>query len=274
MGDAGRLTAARRDAGAGAIREFALGVSLFGRGAGLVLRAPRLLGLGLLPALIAGVLYAVGIVLLIAYLPNISGAMADAMAGSGGAWRDLLQVLGGLALLGAAVLLGVLSFTAVTLLIGDPFYERISERVDNRYGGVRGVVEVPWWRSLARSLVDSLRLIGLSIACGIPLFALGFVPVIGQSVAPVIGALVGGWLLALELTGAPFQRRGGRLRDRRRVLRANRPLALGFGVAAFLCFLIPLGAILFMPAAVAGATLLARRALGQPIDIVTVRARL
>ena len=270
----GRSRAAGRDAGAGTIRQFALGASLFGRGVGLVLRAPRLLALGLLPALIAGVLYGVAIVLLLTYLPGISGGMATAVAGSSGPWHDLLQVLGGLALLGAAVLLGVLSFTAVTLLIGDPFYERISERVERRYGGVRDTVEVPFWRSLGRSLVDSLRLIALSIACGIPLFVLGFVPVIGQSVAPVVGALVGGWLLALELTGAPFQRRGGRLRDRRRVLRANRPLALGFGVVVFLCFLIPLGAILFMPAAVAGATLLARRALGQPIDIVTVRAPL
>ena len=39
-------------------------------------------------------------------------------------------------------------------------------------------------------------------------------------------------------------------------------MALGFGVAVFLCFLIPLGAILVMPAAVAGATLLSREALG------------
>jgi CysZ protein len=57
-------------------------------------------------------------------------------------------------------------------------------------------------------------------------------------------------------------------------LREHRPFALGFGVAVFLSFLIPLGAILLMPAAVAGAALLTRRALGQPIDIVTVPARL
>jgi CysZ protein len=90
-------------------------------------------------------------------------------------------------------------------------------------------------------------------------------------VVPVLGAAVGGWLLAIELTGAPFQRRGRRLQDRRQVLRAHRPLTLGFGVAVFLSFLIPLGAILLMPAAVAGATLLSRRALGQPIDIETIQ---
>jgi CysZ protein len=107
--------------------------------------------------------------------------------------------------------------------------------------------------------------VGLSLLIGIPLFFGGFIPVVGQFVVPVIGAAVGGWFLALELVGAPFYRRGLRLPDRRRLLRANRPTALGFGVAVFLCFLIPLGAVLVMPAAVAGATLLTRRALGLSI---------
>jgi CysZ protein len=258
------------DKNGGAVRQFVYGMGLLGRGLGLVLRSPRLLGLGLLPALIAGALYAAALSLLIVFLPDVSRAVtwfADDWASGA---RDLVQVLAGLALVGAAVLLGVLTFTAVTLLIGDPFYEKISELVEHRYGGVPDEVKVPFWRSLGRSLVDSIRLITLSIVCAIPLFVLGFVPVVGQIIPPVLGGLVGGWLLTLELTGAPFQRRGQRLRDRRRVFRAHRPLALGFGVAVFLCFLIPLGAILIMPAAVAGATLLSRRALGHPIDIITV----
>ena len=41
-------------------------------------------------------------------------------------------------------------------------------------------------------------------------------------------------------------------------------MAVGFGAAVFVCFLIPLGAILVMPAAVAGATLLTRRILALP----------
>jgi CysZ protein len=254
----------------GAVRDFFTGAGLLGRGLHLVLRLPRLLGLGLLPALIAGVVYAGALIVLIVFLPEASRGVTWFADDWSTGLRDLLQVLGGLALLGAAVTLGVLTFTAVTLAIGDPFYERISELVENRYGGVPNQVEVPFWAGLGRSVVDSLRLIGMSILVGIPLFALGFVPFVGQTVAPVLGALFGGWLLALELTGAPFQRRGQRLRDRRRVLRANRPLALGFGVAVFLCFLIPLGAILLMPAAVAGATLLSRRALHQPTTIETI----
>jgi CysZ protein len=66
------------------------------------------------------------------------------------------------------------------------------------------------------------------------------------------------------LTGIPFNRRGLRLRDRRRLLRANPALVLGFGVPVFVIFLIPFAAVLVIPAAVAGSTLLTRRVLGLP----------
>jgi CysZ protein len=254
----------------GAVRQFFAGAGLFGRGIEQVLRRPRLFALGLVPALIAGVLYVVALVVLLRFLPDLGREATGFAAGWGTALRDLLEVLADIAILGVAVLLGILTFTAVTLAIGDPFYERISELVEDRFGGVPDAVDVGFWPALARSLVDSARLITLSIVAGIPLFLIGLIPAVGQVVSPVLGALVGGWLIAVELTGVAFQRRGRRLRHRRAALRANRPLTLGFGVAVFLSFLIPLGAILLMPAAIVGATLLSRRVLGQPIDIVTV----
>ena len=45
------------------------------------------------------------------------------------------------------------------------------------------------------------------------------------------------------------------------LLRGHRAQLLGFGVATQLCFMIPLGAVFTMPAAVAGSTMLARSAL-------------
>jgi CysZ protein len=252
-----------------AFREFVTGAGLLGRGLGLVLRSPRLLVLGLLPALLSGILYIVALVLLIRFLPDISAQVtwfADDWAG----WlRDTVRVLGGIAVLGLGLLVAVLTFTAVTLLIGDPFYEKLSELVENRFGGVPDAVDVGFWRGLRRSLVDSLKLVGISIVVAVPLFLLGLIPVVGQTAIPVLAGAVGGWLLALELTGVPFQRRGQRLRHRRVVLARNKPLTLGFGAAVFATFLIPLGAVVLMPAAIAGATLLARRSLNQPIAITT-----
>ena len=252
-----------------ALREFFTGAGLLGRGLGVVLSNPRLLGLGLLPALISGLLYAAALGTLIVFVDDLAAAVTWFADDWSTLWRDLIRLVAGAALLGLGGLLGVLTFTAVTLLIGDPFYEKISAVVENRYGGVPDEVEVPLLRSLGRSLRDSLRLIGLSIMLAIPLFIAGFLPVVGQTVVPVLGGAIGGWLLAVELTGVPFQRRGKRLRDRRQALRARRPLTLGFGVAVFGCFLIPLGAVLLMPAAVAGGALLSRKVLGLPADVVS-----
>ncbi len=242
--------------------EFLLGMRLLGRGLALYGRNPRLILLGLIPAVISGLLYVGLFVLLLVYISDLAGAVTWFADGWAAGWRQAARIVAGLGILGLAGLLGALSYTAVTLLIGDPFYERISARIEDRYGGVPDEVTVPWWRSLARSLGDSARMLLVSVAIGLPLFLGGFIPFVGQLLIPLIGGTVGGWFLALELVGLPFARRGLRLPARRALLRAHRPLALGFGVSVFLCFLVPLGAVLVMPAAVAGGTLLARRILG------------
>ncbi|GAB3968386.1 EI24 domain-containing protein [Plantactinospora veratri] len=245
---------------------FGSGVGLLFRGLGVYGRSPGLVLLGIVPAVISGALYLAGLGTLIYFSDDLAALITPFADDWSDGPRQILRVVAGFALLGLGGLLGVLTFTALTLVIGDPFYEKISERVEERYGGVPDEVELPFWRSLRRSIADAARLLVRSVLFGVPLFAAGFVPLVGQFVVPVIAAMVGGWFLAMGMVGVPFQRRGLRLPDRQRALRANRPLTLGFGVAVFLCFLIPLGAVLLTPAAVAGATLLARRSLGESID--------
>ncbi len=246
-------------------RRFADGAGFLLRGIGLYVRNPGLMLLGVVPALISGVLFLAAYAILVAFVGDLATAVTPFADDWSTAARRVVRVIAGLAVLGLGGLLAVLTFTAVTLVIGDPFYEKISERVEQRYGGAPDAVEVPFWASLRRSAADSIRLVALAALFGIPLFAAGFIPLLGQTVVPVIGAAVGGWLLAVELVGAPFYRRGKGLRERRAALKVDRPTALGFGMAVFVCFLIPLGAVLLMPAAIAGATLLARRTLGQPV---------
>jgi CysZ protein len=248
------------------VGQFLTGIGLLLRGLRLYVRSPRLVLLGIVPALISALLFVAAFGMLIWFVDDLAALVTPFADDWSSQLRQVFRILVGLALLGLGALLAVVTFTAVTLVIGDPFYEKISEQVEHRYGGTPDQVDVPLWRSLRRSIVDSARLVAVSVLVGIPLFFAGLIPLVGQTVVPVIGALVGGWLLAVELVGAPFYRRGLRLADRRRTLRANRPMALGFGVAVFVCFLIPLGAVLIMPAAVAGAALLARRCFGQPID--------
>jgi CysZ protein len=86
----------------------------------------------------------------------------------------------------------------------------------------------------------------------------------------VLGFVFTARILALELTTRPLEARGMTRVERRAALRTRSPRVLGFGVGVQLCFLVPGGAILVMPAAVAGATHLARHVLAggdaQPVD--------
>jgi CysZ protein len=249
------------------MKDFFEGVKLLGQGLKRVGTNPKRLFLGLIPAFLSLILFAILFIVLIIFLGDlVKVATWYARDWESSALRGTVEALTGAAILGVAGLLAVLSYTAVTLAIGDPFYEAIAESIEDELGGVPDEVQTPFWAAMLRSLRDSARLILTTLLIAIPLFLIGLIPVIGQVVGAVLGGLVGGWFLAVEVTGVAFYRRGLGLKDRRRMLRTRRKTAIGFGVALFLCFLIPLGGVLMMPAAVAGGTLLARKTFGLPID--------
>lgn len=243
------------------MREFLQGVGDLGRGFRLWGTSPRLMLLGALPALIVSLIW-VG--LLVALVTSIDGIAAWA-TGFADAWsaplRAAVRVGAGLALLVLAVGVGALAFTAVVLTVGDPFYERISRRVEERLGEAPEERDEPVLRGLLRAAGDGAVLLLVSVVVGLLSFLLGLVPLVGPALGVAFGAVVGGWFLAVELTGTPFEARGLRLRERRRTLGASRARALGFGVATWLLFLVPFGAVVAMPAAVGGATVLTRAAL-------------
>ena len=96
------------------------------------------------------------------------------------------------------------------------------------------------------------------------LFGVGFIPVVGQTIVPVVSAIFGGWLLSIELIGSAFERRGLlRLADRRSALRRRRARVLGFAIPIFLLLAIPFVGAAVFPIATAGGTLLARELLGE-----------
>lgn len=243
---------------------FFAGIGFLLRGLQVYRRNPALMVLGLIPALIAFVGLVAAFVALALFVDDLVAFITPYMADWNEHLRRASRVVIEIAVIVVWLVLSVLGYVTVTLLIGQPFYEAISKRVEDQLGGVPGEINVSFWRTLPRSIADSVRVLVVTALFSILIFATGLIPVAGEVAAPVLGAMLGGWVLALELSSVPFERRGLRLRERRRVLRARRSMALGFGVATFVCFLIPLGAVLVMPAAVAGATLLSRRALGQP----------
>ncbi|MFE1247339.1 EI24 domain-containing protein [Streptomyces sp. NPDC058735] len=249
------------------MRDLGTGFRYLLKGQRWVARHGKSYGLGLLPGLITLVLYAAALVAL-ALWGEDAVAWATPFADDWSSpWLGLFRGMLTAVLFALSLLLAVVTFTAVTLLVGQPFYENLSERVDRDVSPDGHAPEsgLPLWRELWISARDSLRIVVRAAVWGVLLFACGFIPVVGQTAVPVLGFFVTGFFLTEELTAVAFQRRGVELRARLAMLRSRRTLVWGFGTPLAVAFLVPFVAVFLMPGAVAGATLMARELLGEEI---------
>lgn len=239
------------------VGEFFAGVATLFRGFAFWNRRPGAMALGLIPAAIVFAVLATLVVVLAVNLDPVTRFVTPFADAWDPVWRTLVRVAVGLALIVGVIVLFAVTFTGLTLLVGDPFYERIWRAVETELGGVPDGAEPGFWRAVA----DAVLLAARGLLIGLLLLVLGLVPLVGGVLAAVVGTILSGRILAAELTTRPLEHRGFDRLQRRAVLRRRRARTLGFGVAVQLVFLIPLGAVIAMPAAVAGATLLARETL-------------
>ncbi len=236
----------------------------FARGAGHLLRGvklwrerPRLMLLGMIPAAIVAVLVAAMLVVLVLYVDDLIDWATPFADGWDSALRGIFRGALYLLVLAGSGMLAVITFTGLTLAVGDPFYEKIWKEVELSLGGDVPESGVGW----VRGAIDGLVLVFFGILTAIVVFLIGLLPVIGAVVGAVAGLVVAGRLLAGELVSRPLEARGMDRAARAALMKRHRGAMIGFGVCVQACFLVPFGGILVMPAAVAGATYLAREAL-------------
>ncbi|MDT9699597.1 EI24 domain-containing protein [Streptomyces sp. P17] len=247
------------------MRDLGVGFRYLLKGQRWVARHGKQYGFGLVPGLIALVLYAAALVALALWGEDFVAWATPFADDWSSPWLGLFRGFLTAVLFALALLLSVLTFTAVTLLIGQPFYENLSEKVDRDVSpdGTAPESGLPLIRELWISARDSLRIVVRAGVWAVLLFGLGFIPVVGQTAVPVIGFLVTGFFLTEELTAVAMQRRRVELRDRLALLRSRKTLVWGFGTPLAVAFLVPFVAVFLMPGAVAGATLMARELLGE-----------
>lgn len=208
---------------------------------------------GMVPAVIVACAMTVVVVGMAFAAPSMARWLAD-LTGATGWLLTVIAVAFALAIVGATLVAAVVTFTAVTLMVGQPFYERLSRDIDTLPPTV-GAGEEPLLTATLRGIGEALRLLLLTVPVGLAGLIVSMIPVVGSAAAFVASALVGGWMLALELTTYPWARRGAvTLRARRAALRPMRPRAWGYGTGAFLVMLIPFAGIVMFPTVVAGAT--------------------
>lgn len=211
------------------------------RGVAFLFFNPSLWPLVVLPAIIAGILLAGGLVFGLWAAPIVEERLVK-----GGPLP--LELLVGFLIWMATLSAGAALGFGLALLLVSPILERLSRRVERI---VRGTADDKG-SGLAWEVKESLRgsFYFLAAAPGILLLAL--IPIIG----PALAVLWAGFALAFQFSDPPLTRRGLGFGRKRAWHRRYRPEAVGFGVAGLVALLIPFADLLVAPALAAGATLL------------------
>ncbi|WP_244930791.1 EI24 domain-containing protein [Nocardioides sp. W7] len=219
-------------------------------------RRPGLMLLGMVPAVLVLVLIGAALVLLVANVGDLAGWLTP-FADDWDTWRSVVRLGLALLLVGGSAVLAAVTFTGLTLAVGDPFYERIWRETERMLGGEVPEGGVGFWRALRDAGV--LMLAGLGMA--FVLAVIGFLPLVGAIAGAVLGFLVSARLLAGELVSRPLESRGLDREARKAILAGHGSSVLGLGMATQAFFLVPFGAVAVMPAAVVGSTMLVREIL-------------
>jgi CysZ protein len=247
------------------LREVLGGVGALARGFGLLLRKPRLFLLGALPALITSLLFLALLVVLVMNLTDLAAWATPFADDWDGVWQNLIRGAVAVGALAGTVMLMVVSFTTITLALGAPIYDMITDLVEHELGNPPADSDESVWSSLGRAIRQSMVIILASLLVTVLVFFIGFIPVAGAIIGAVLAAVLGGWLLGIELVAGSFDRRGFlTIKERRKWMGTRRLRVLGFTVPTYLLLAIPFVAVVVFPAATAGGTILARQLLGVP----------
>lgn len=154
---------------------------------------------------------------------------------------------------------GILAVVMLTNVVAAPFNDFLSEEVERIVTGKQGP---PF--SLKVILRDTVRTVGLEILklviyamIMIPLFLLAqLLPAVGHVIYSVFAFLFTALYFAVDYLDWPASRRNRSVTYRFGLLTDHFMPMFGFGTGVWLFLFIPLVNLLFMPAAVAGGTLL------------------
>jgi len=149
--------------------------------------------------------------------------------------------------------------TRLASAVSAPFNDIISQKTEEIATGMRDesrFSSVRLLRDSGRSLAHSFRLLGLYIGLLMAGLLLLFVPVVGGVLYTAFGVFVSAYMFAYEYLGYPMDRRRFSWTQKRTFLRSKRGSILGFGLGSVVLASAPIINFFFIPAAVAGGTLL------------------
>lgn len=231
--------------------DLGLGFHYFIYGWRLMLQR-KLLPFVLIPIAINSVLM---IALLWFFIGNIVD-WADWIVSFMPSWLDWLTIiLVPLAVL-SLIMLFYFTFTTITNFIAAPFNALLAEKVELQLTGeqLNNMTMTEMLKDVPRMLKREWQKMMYSIPRFIALFLLSFVPVIGQTIVPVLTFVFGAWLLAIQYCDYPFDNHKISFKRMRNALGQRKILNFTFGTFVSIFTALPFVNLVVMPVAVCGAT--------------------
>ncbi|MDH2927547.1 sulfate transporter CysZ [Lonepinella koalarum] len=172
------------------------------------------------------------------------------------AWLDWLSSVMFIISLVMIVIVFYFSFTMLSGFIAAPFNGLLAEKVEKMLTGesLTDMTIMDFIKDIPRMLAREWQKLVYSLPIYIILFLLGFIPMLGQSVIPVLAYAFTAWMMAIQYCDYPFDNHKISFHTMRVKLKDNRWQSITFGGLISLCMLVPVVNLVVIPVAVCGAT--------------------
>lgn len=189
-----------------------------------------------------------------AFFANIGGLLALMLP----TWLEWLSFIL-IPLIFLMILVGFyFAFTTLANFVAAPFNALLAEKVELQLTGepLGDMSFGAMLKDVPRMLKREWQKMMYSIPRLIALFVLGFLPVVGQTIVPILTFMFGAWLIAIQYCDYPFDNHKISFQRMRNALTQYRMLNFTFGALVSLFTMLPFVNLVVMPVAVCGATAL------------------
>jgi CysZ protein len=146
-------------------------------------------------------------------------------------------------------------FLQFGVLLGAPWYGKLSEELERTRTGKVTLIEVGVAQDILRAILYELKKLGLTIAVILPSLLLNFFPGVGTAIASVMGIGLGATIVCMDFLDAAVERRRPSFRQKLGIVWKSLPASGSFGLVCLGLVSIPLVNLFAVPLCVAGGTM-------------------
>ncbi|OOF40774.1 sulfate transporter CysZ [Rodentibacter mrazii] len=173
-------------------------------------------------------------------------------------WLNFLSVILLVLSIGMILLLFYFMFTTLSGFIAAPFNGLLAEKLEKMLTG-EAINDDNWldvMKDVPRMLRREWQKLWYSLPKIIGLFLLSFIPLVGQTIVPVLTFLFTAWMMAIQYCDYPFDNHKISFNVMKNALGEQRPQSLTFGGLVTCCTFLPVVNLVIIPVAVCGATVM------------------